>query len=129
MSERLPEPEESLRSVEVHGKSLAEWHKWLTTDTETGEPTGHLQAPCSRYGRNGDECAWWAIACELIYVSANGADDEPETSLDFYMGFAVNDSEQVAYMVDDYYYAIPDCLREVIGTHADIKQLINGDNQ
>lgn len=113
----------TLHNVILHDRSLAAWHKWLTTDIETGEPTGHLQAPASRYGRNGDDCAWFAIACEVIYANANGAPDDPEASLDFYQGLVVNDHDDVARLVIEYYFALPDPLRAVIGTWEEVKQL------
>lgn len=114
MSEQFPDSEDSLRTHQLFDRSLAEWHKWLTEDGE-GEPTGYLATPCSRFGRNGDECAWWAVACAAIYEDANGdAGVEPELLIDGYMGDAVNDSDGVLELVRTYYYAIPECLKPLL---------------
>src|SRR5437667_8320411 len=96
-----------LEAVEVHGQSLVQWHKWLTTDEETGKPTGHLACPASRYGRIAADCAWWAIAGEIIYVEANGEEGDPHTSLDYLMGLAVNDHDDIGTLVCDYWYVLP----------------------
>lgn len=126
-SEVPPRPEASpLEAVELHGETLAYWHQWLTTDEATGDPTGHLHAPCSRYGRNGEECSYWAIACEVIYVEANGQDDDPRLSLDYYQGLAVNDSDQVADLVVHNWYLLPRALRQQLGGKRNVRQLMEG---
>lgn len=100
-----------LDTKQLHGKSLLAWYKWLTWDDREDAPSGHLQVPCSRYGDNGYECAWWALAAEVAYVEANGEDDEPETSLDHLMGLVVNDSPEIAALVFDYWDKLPYSLR------------------
>lgn len=103
----LPNP---LESTELEGHSLQQWHYMLTSD-ESGEPTGHLLVPCSRYGRTGADVAWWAIACEVIYVDANGPSDDAELALEFYMGLAVNDHDDIASLVKENWHAVPEALR------------------
>lgn len=101
---------------ELHGQTLRYWLNFLTTDRVTGEDTGHLIVPCSRYGRTTREVAPWAIACEIIYVEASGENDEddPRDALHFYMGLVVNDSPDPAEMVRDYRYALPVGLSEIV---------------
>ena len=122
--ERPPLPE-TLDTELLHGRSLADWHRWLVTDEVTGEDMSHLAAPCSRYGRNADECAWWAVAAEVIYVHAKGGDDEAEVALSYLMSLAVNDHGDLAELVDEYWYAVPDALKQQLGEHEEVKQLIN----
>lgn len=119
------QPRDPLEAIEVHGESLRYWHKWLTTDEDTGEYTGHLLAPGSRYGRNAEDCAWWAVAAETIYVDANGNDDAPKLSLGYFMGLAVNDSEHLADMVLEYWHAVPRPLRRMLGTKAEVRELLS----
>jgi len=73
----------------------------LTTDPATGEDTGHLAAPCSRYGRNGSQCA--LVAWRVAYLTARET-GEPITHelLDHAMSLVVNDHDDVAYMVRTY---------------------------
>jgi hypothetical protein len=110
MSETYPQGE-SLRELELDGKTLAEWHRWINTDQETGENNGYLAAPGSRYGRNGDDTAWWAIACVWIAAEANGIDDT-DAQMDECQGLAVNDSDMVLARVRNYYYCLPAALKE-----------------
>jgi hypothetical protein len=128
MSERLPE-KATLADYQMHGYSLKRWHQWLTTDRETGDYTGWLRVPCSRYGKNGEECAYWAIAAEVAYVDACGEDDDAEEALNFLMSLAVNDHRDIAYLVHEYWDAIPECLRDHLGNMEDVKQLIEGEKQ
>jgi hypothetical protein len=104
-------------------RSLAYWHKWLTTDQETGEETGNLRVPCSRYGRNGYECAFWSIAAELVCVEANGPSDSTEESLDHLMSLAVNDHDDIAELVYEYWYVIPRSLRTRLGGKREARRL------
>jgi hypothetical protein len=101
---------------ELHGETLRYWMNFLTTDRETGEDTGHLQTPCSRYGRNSREVAPWAIACEVIFVEVSGDDseDDPRDGLNFYMGLAVNDSPEPEELVREYRFALPIGLSEIV---------------
>lgn len=115
-SEHEPQPPNDPLDTELlHGQSLRTWHRVLTHDAN-GEPTGHLTAPTSRYGRNGDECAYWALACEMVYLEVNGEnrDEDPRIALDFYMGLVVNDHQDVLDVILNYWYAVPEALREYL---------------
>lgn len=79
----------------------AEGIRYLTTDAETGEDTGHLSVPCSRYGRNSADCA--PVAWRLAYLTARESGEEVTLDgLDHAMGLVVNDHDDVAYMVREY---------------------------
>ena len=112
MSESAPDDSE-LSTIIIHGKSAEEWHRWLITDQKTGESHADAVVPCSRYGSNGEEGAYWALACELIYCEANGdnSDEDPHEALDWYMSLAVNDHQDVLDLVLNYWYAVPDALK------------------
>lgn len=75
---------------------------YLTHDPYSGEDTGHLQVPCSRYGRNGYECA--AVAWRLAYLYARETHGEEITTdeLDSAMSLVVNDHDDVAYIIRNY---------------------------
>jgi hypothetical protein len=74
---------------------------YLTHDTETGEYTGHLYVPCSRYGRNGADCA--PVAWRLAYVLARETGEDIDTdALDYAMSLVVNDHDDVAYIIRTY---------------------------
>jgi hypothetical protein len=121
--ESQPRPSQ-LEVLSFHGRSLSAWHRWLTTDQDTGEHNGYLRVPCSRYGSNGDDCAWWAIAAEVVFIEANGEDDEPEDALDFLMCLAVNDHASVARNVRDYWQLIPEDLRAQLGVdYNEVKEM------
>lgn len=103
-------PSDPLAEIELHGRSLRDWHNELTHSPE-GEPQGHLLCPTSRYGRTADENAYWAIASELIHIE----DDEENnvlTGLTWFMSLCVNDSEEVLALVRDNWWSIPEALRE-----------------
>lgn len=106
--------QENLETYQLGDRTLQQWHDWLTTDRTTGEPSGHLDAPGSRYGSTSDDCAWWAIAVECVYAESNGLPDEPEESMDFAMGLVVNDSSEVETMLRDRWFAVPDALKEKV---------------
>lgn len=75
--------------------------EYLTHDSETGEYTGGLYVPCSRYGRNGADCA--PVAWRLAYLLARENGEKVTTdSLDYAMGLVVNDHDDVAYVVRQY---------------------------
>ena len=114
MSEASRRELQPLDTELLHGRSLADWHRWLTTDQETGEPNGHLAAPCSRYGQTADECAWYASACEAIYLHVNGEDDAVEMTLEFFMGLAVNNHDGVEETLRSYWYAVPEVLKPYV---------------
>lgn len=106
------QPESELDSLGIAEVSLRQWHGWLTTDQATGEPAGDLQVPCSRYGRNSAEVAWWAIAAGYIYEEVSGPHDNPPEAMNFMMGLAVNSHEDIEYMVIEYWHALPDELKD-----------------
>lgn len=128
MSGNLPPQPETLESVTLNGRSLQAWHDWLTTDRETELRTGSLLVPCSRYGRNGRECAWFALAAQAVVVD-DLADDDPEASLEHLMGLVVNDHDDIAGLLAEHYHAVPEPLRQMIGDHADVIGLVAGPEQ
>lgn len=77
---------------------LADCVHYLTHD-HNGAPAGHYCVPCSRYGRTAEQVAPVAARASLIYAREMG---EPWSCClaDTYMGLAVNDSEDVAYMLE-----------------------------
>lgn len=97
------EPQNELEAVLLGGQSMRAWHDWLSEDSGL--------VPASRYGVNGAETAYWALACEAIYEDANGEPDSVAQSLDYYQSLAVNDSDDVLSLVRAYYYAIPEPLK------------------
>ena len=62
---------------------------------------GNLKVPCSRYGRDTEECA--PVAWRLTYIFCRET-GEPITfdKLDYNMGQVVNDHDDVAYMIRNY---------------------------
>lgn len=121
MSESQPPPSE-LETYQLEGRSLNDWHRWLTTDFN-GKPAGHLRTPGSRYGRNSDDCAWWALAAEVVYIEANGPDDV-EAGLDGLMGLAVNDHDDIGTLVYDYWHVIPPALQAMLDVRDDVRRLL-----
>lgn len=73
----------------------------LTHDPDTGEYTGGLYVPCSRWGRNGQDCAEVAYDLEVIMSAETGEEMTSET-LDSSMSLVVNDHDDVAYMLAQY---------------------------
>jgi hypothetical protein len=96
-----------LETYFIGGRSVSAWHEFLTTDHYTGEPSGHLEVPSSRYGRNGNETAWWAIAAHAAYSYATGDDNEPGQSMDYFMSLAVNDEPSVYGLVSEFRWVVP----------------------
>jgi hypothetical protein len=41
----------------------------------------------SRYGWDGNQCAWWAIAAYAAYNYATGDDYEPGQNMDYFMSW------------------------------------------
>lgn len=115
LSNEIVQPEEDLRSIELHGSSLADWHRRLVTDPENGEPLGHLATPVSRYSNNADQAGWWALSCDYIQTAASGEPDDAEANLDYMCSLVVNDSPTVIWLVTDYWWLLPEPLREAIG--------------
>lgn len=64
------------------------------------------RVPCSRYGRNSEECAPWAVAMLLIYNDANGSEGDPFENLDYYMGLVVNNHDDVESLMRDHGHAL-----------------------
>lgn len=125
MSERPPEPE-TLDTYVVARKSLRQWLGWLNTHPDTGEDLTHHRTPGSRYGRTGGETAYFALAAALVYVELvgfGGDKEEFEISLGTYQHLAVNDRPEVAEMIADSWYVVPQCIRDVIGEEADVRGL------
>lgn len=67
---------------------------WLLKD-------GNLRVPCSRYGRDTEQCApvAWRVAFLTARESGEGISKD---LLDFTMGLVVNEHSDVAYMVKTY---------------------------
>ena len=57
--------------------------------------------PCSRYGRNSEDCAPVAIALAEIYEEAKGEETTTE-DLDYFMGLVVNDHDDVLSLILDH---------------------------
>jgi hypothetical protein len=93
-------------------RSLTNWHDFLTTDHYTGQPNGHLPVPCSRYGRDGSESAWWAIAAQAAYSYATGQDEDLEQGMDHFMSLAVNDDPSLMSLVSEFRCVVPTELDE-----------------
>jgi len=109
--DKEPKPESSLDTIMLDGRSLSEWHQFLTTGKHSGLPTGHLEVPASRYGRTANEVAWYAVAAGL--VQAQHVDDsETAQALDFLMNLAVNDHQDIADMVTEGWESLPPKLQE-----------------
>jgi hypothetical protein len=129
MSGELPPDPETLESIQLHGRSLQDWHDYLTTDPDTGRRTGRLGTPVSRYGRVADDCAFWAIAAEIAFVEESGPSDEPELALDFLMGLVVNDHAEIATIVFDAWRAIPPALQDRLTGAEEIRQERDADRE
>lgn len=121
--ERYPDrPETELDTYELHGSTLREWYDFLTHDHD-GQPNGHLAVPSSRYGTTGEACAWWALAFQCAYVDASGEVDDPEASVDEAMSMCVNDNGDVAGLIAEFWHAIPQVIKDQIGTEDDVRRL------
>jgi hypothetical protein len=115
MSERPPQS--VLETYVVDGRSLADWHTYLTTDRETGEPNGYLQTPGSKYGSTADECAWWAVAAHSTYAYLQGAVGEEydaEQSMEIFMELAVNDDWTLVHLVREMHGVLPSELVDML---------------
>lgn len=115
--ERLTPPEHP----QIAGRTPDEWHKWLTT--HNGEPAGHLEAPGSRYGRDADSCAWYAIAALAIYAEQSDIADEPEGTADWLMGLCVNDDDTIQALVQDWWSSVPKEVQEQLGGKEAVEEL------
>lgn len=81
--------------LEERAPKRAEGLEYLTADGP------HLAVPCSRYGRDSEDCA--PVAWRVAYLVAR-EQGEPITfdDLDWAMGLVVNDHDDVKYMVNAY---------------------------
>jgi hypothetical protein len=104
-------------------RSLSQWFLWLTHD-EDGNPTGHLQVPCSRYGSTGADVAWWAIALGCVYQHGCGDPDDPGAAMDGYMGLCVNDQDGVAELLREFLYAVPPEVIALLGGEEEIQRVV-----
>jgi hypothetical protein len=108
----------ALETYIVDGRSLAEWHTYLTTDKETGNTTRYDLTPGSRYGDTADECAWWAIAAHSAFTyflgSTGREPDPPEESVEICMYLAVNDDRTLGNLVWEYRGVLPPELVDML---------------
>ena len=51
----------------------------------------------------------------VAYVNANGIKDDLDISLDWLMGLAVNDSDDIGVIVADYWDQLPAELQDLLG--------------
>lgn len=70
--------------------------RYLTHEVNGATYTGDLHVPCSRWGRNGHECAMVAYDLDVI-VSAETGHGMNHATLDYAMGLVVNDHDDVAF--------------------------------
>lgn len=103
--------QEGLDELELDGRSLQEWHNWLT-HTVVGARAQHPSSSrrCSR-AKPLDERAWVAIALELIYVDAYGADDNVPGALRHYLELAERSSREAEGLLSDYAHRLPGSLK------------------
>jgi len=126
MTEQIPS-RYTLDTYMLGDYSLRDWHHALTTD-DKGKPTGGLACPVSRYGRTATDCAYWAIAAEVIYVDSNGLSeaDDLAADIELAMGLVVNDHPDIAGLVRDYGYALPMALRKMLGETEQVRRVLYG---
>lgn len=94
-------------------RTAEEWHTQLTTN-EDGESTGHLATPASRYGRNSQECAWYAVAALAAYSADAHEPEGADAFLEYVMRRVVNDDEEVATFLREHQERIPEEVRQLI---------------
>lgn len=121
MSEYYPEPNE-LDRYEVGGRSLKEWHFYLTTGPD-GLYDGDSLIPASRYATTGEQAAWWCLAFQCAYVDAHGEVEDPEASFEEAMSWVVNDNGDVADLVAEFWHAVPESVKQHIGEEDDVRRL------
>ncbi len=112
MGELTPPQRETIHTYMLGERSLHDWHAYLTTDRQTGTSTSSFRTMGNRYGYTAGEVAWWAVAAEAVYVHANGLNEEIQDSIDYCMGLVVNDNVEIADIVREYKWALPDDLVE-----------------
>jgi hypothetical protein len=112
--EREQQPQDPLDTYLLGDKSLRQWHHDMTHD-EDGRDVGYQRSiPCSRYASTTSDAAYWALALACVYENANGAPDDPDEAMDFYLGLVVNDHEDVLTLVNENSYAVPTSILERI---------------
>jgi hypothetical protein len=96
------------------GRSLTDWHDFLTTDHYTGQPNGHEAVTGSRYGRDGSEAALWAIAAQAAYSYATRRDEDMEQGMDHFMSLAANDDPSLVILISEFRWVVPTELDEML---------------
>ena len=117
MSEQLREDYSELDSYRLAGRSLNEWHAWLTTYPGPGDPIHYERTPGSRYGRDANSAAWWAVAGHAAYSYATGQgwdETQTEDSMKYFMGLAVNDDPSVVGEVREFKDTLPSELTFIL---------------
>jgi hypothetical protein len=99
---------------QLDGRSLREWHEWLT---KTRLAAQALHPSSSRKGRHPapEKSAWLAIALELIYLEAYGTDPTVAGGLKRYLELVHHGSPDIEGLVQDYGYCLPGSLKPLIG--------------
>jgi hypothetical protein len=70
---------------------------------EVGELIGgDLSVPCSRYGRTASAVAPVAVAAAYAYAEASPVESSWDEHLDYMMGLAVNDHDDILYLLSEY---------------------------
>lgn len=77
--------------AQLYGRTISGWHEFLTGD--------NLAVPCSRYGKNASECAWWAVGGLYLYREELGRSEEVEIFAEELMSYAVNDNADLEHAV------------------------------
>jgi hypothetical protein len=112
------EAQASVDEYQLDGRSLREWHEWLT---ETRLAAQALLPSSSRNDRHPgpEESAWLAIALELIYLEAYGTDPNVAGGLKHYLELVHCGSPDIEGLVQDYGYCLPGSLKPLIGRPSD----------
>jgi hypothetical protein len=106
--------QEELDDLELDGRTLREWHDWLTRSV-SGARSQHPSSSRRRSrSRPLEQRAWLAIALELIYVDAYGADDNVPGALRHYLDFAEHSWGEAEVLVSDYAHRLPVSLKSVL---------------
>lgn len=81
-------------------------------------------APCSRYGTRYADYVPFIVAGQWAMVAANGSDDE-SAELNDMTSLVVNDSPDVAYVICEYWFALPRALRQQVGGLRHVRSLMD----
>jgi hypothetical protein len=103
---------------QMDGRSLREWHEWLTGTRLAAQA---LHPSRSRGDRRPapEESAWLAIALELIYLEAYGTDPNVAGGLKHYLELVHHGSPDIEGLVQDYGHCLPGSLKPLIGRPSD----------